>query len=146
MSVEIVSAEKVTFSAWKAMWIDYLGQQAEALSQQQHQDTYSRLTNPEINLFCLIARIDEPVGFAHFYFHPSTHHSSEDCCLQDVYVAPSARGRGLGQALVEAVAAKAKGRGAPVLHWKTRESKIAAQSMYSRFAQRTEFVLFRLAL
>jgi ribosomal protein S18 acetylase RimI-like enzyme len=53
---------------------------------------------------------------------------------------------GLGRRLVEAVAAQAKARGAPVVHWKTRESNAAGLALYTKFAQRTEFVSFRLAL
>jgi len=128
------------------MWLDYLGKQAEALLPEQHQLTYSRLVNPDFNLFGVAAGTAEPLGFAHFYFHPSTFHEREDCCLQDLYVHPGTRGRGLGQALVEQVATVARARGAPVLHWRTRESNVAAQSMYARFAQRTEFVSYRLPL
>ena len=128
------------------MWLDYLGKQAESLGLEQHSITYSRLVDPDFNLFGVAVGGAEPIGFAHFYFHPSTFHAYEDCCLQDLYVHPSARGRGLGRALVEQVATAARRRGAPVLHWKTRESNVAAQSMYARFAQRSEFVSFRLPL
>lgn len=148
MSIEIfpIGIERLPFEAWKTMWLDYLGKQAEALHPEQHQLTYSRSINPDFNLLGVVAGSAEPVGFAHFYFHPSTFHANEDCCLQDLYVRPSARGRGLGRALVEQVATVARTRGAPVLHWRTRESNVAAQSMYARFAQRSEFVSFRLPL
>ena len=141
-----VENECPPFEAWKSMWLDYLGKQAEALDQKQHRLTYARLISPDFNLFGIVARGAEPVGFAHFYFHPSTFHAREDCCLQDLYVHPGARGSGVGRALVEQVARVARARDAPVLHWKTRESNLAARSMYSRFAQRSEFVSFRLPL
>jgi len=148
VTIEIypIEIERPPFAAWKPMWLDYLGKQAEAVGLEQHHITYSRLVDPDFNLFGVVAGGAQPIGFAHFYFHPSTFHAREDCCLQDLYVHPSARGRSLGRALVEQVATVARARGAPVLHWKTRESNVAAQSMYARFAQRSEFVSFRLPL
>ena len=148
MTTEIypIEKERTPFAAWQAMWLDYLGEHEEARNPEQHQITYLRLVDPTVPLFGLVASNREPIGFAHFYFHPSTYHAYEDCCLQDLYVHPSARGCGVGRALVEQVATIARTRGAPVLHWKTRESNVTAQSMYARFAQRTEFVSFRLPL
>jgi GNAT superfamily N-acetyltransferase len=148
VSIDIspIETERLSFTAWKIMWLDYLGKQAEALGADQHQITYSRLVNSDFNLFGVVAGGAEPIGFAHFYFHPSTFHANEDCCLQDLYAHPSARGRGLGRALVEQVATVARTRGAPILHWKTRESNVTARSMYARFAQRSEYVSFRLPL
>ena len=61
-------------------------------------------------------------------------------------VSPAARGRGVGCALVEAVALLARERACSVLHWRTRESNASAHALYSQFAQRTEFISYRLAL
>ena len=146
MSIVISSIESVPFATWKAMWLDYLGEYAVGLPDEQHQTTYTRLADPQFNLSGLIGESGHPVGFAHYYFHASTFHLSEACCLQDLYVSPSARGRGIGRELVEAVAGRARSRGASVLHWKTRDSNLAAQALYSRFAQRSDFVSFSLRL
>ena len=83
MTIEINPIEigRPPFAAWKAMWLDYLGKQAEAVGLEQHHITYSRLVDPDFNLFGVVACGAEPIGFAHFYFHPSTFHAHEDCCL-----------------------------------------------------------------
>jgi GNAT superfamily N-acetyltransferase len=146
IDISHIKTERLSYAAWKAMWLDYLSRRPDPVPPEQHQLTYSRLVDPDFNLFGVVAGSAEPVGFAYFYFHPSSFHAHEDCCLQDLYVHPGARGRGLGRALVEQVATMARTRGASVLHWRTRESNVTAQSMYARFAERTEFVSFRLPL
>lgn len=52
----------------------------------------------------------------------------------------------MGKALVEAVANEAKRRGCLVLHWRTRGSNTSAQALYSQFAERMDFVSYRLPL
>ena len=147
MSLTLLPIASIGFPAWQRLWFAYLGALADGLAPGQHEATYRRLADPNGVLFGIAAQVsDVAVGFAHCYFHPSTYHTAEDCCLQDLYVDASARGQGVGRALVDAVAEEARRRGAPVLHWKTRATNAAALALYERFAQRTEFVSFRLAL
>jgi ribosomal protein S18 acetylase RimI-like enzyme len=111
-----------------------------------HQHTYSRIQNNNDNLLGLIAVTDRSVGFAHYYFHPSSYSLTDACTLEDLYVAPLVRGLGIGRALIEAVAERAKQAQAPALHWKTRQSNTSAQSLYDQLAVRTEFISYRKAL
>jgi len=136
----------IAFPDWRDLWLDYLGLSASDLSETVHQHTYSRVQNNDDALLGLIAVTDRPVGFAHYYFHPSSYSLTDACTLEDLYVAPQARGLGIGRALIEAVAARAKQAHAPALHWKTRQSNASAQSLYDRLAVRTEFISYRKAM
>ncbi|HWV89684.1 MAG TPA: GNAT family N-acetyltransferase, partial [Burkholderiales bacterium] len=51
------------------------------------------------------------VGITHYLFHSSTW-NEEVCYLQDLFVDPAFRGRGIARALIEAVAKAALARGA----------------------------------
>ena len=146
MPLSFVPVETLPFSVWEAMWHHYVGPSAAAGNTIDPTATFARLANPEINLHGIAALTEQAVGFAHFYYHASTWSAAENCCLQDLYVAPSARRQKIGRALVEAVAAEAKKRGCSVLHWRTRESNASAHALYSQFAERTEFLSYRLAL
>jgi GNAT superfamily N-acetyltransferase len=137
---------QIAFPTWRDLWLDYLGLSASGLSETVHQHTYSRVQNNDDALLGLIAVTDRPVGFAHYYFHPSSYSLTDACTLEDLYVAPRARGLGIGRALIETVAARAKQAHAPALHWKTRQSNASAQSLYDRLAVRTEFISYRKAL
>ena len=146
MSLSFASVQSLPFGVWEALWRHYADPSASAGSAVDAVATFARLANPEINLHGIAALTGQAVGFAHFYYHASTWSAAENCCLQDLYVAPGARGQRIGRALVEAVAAEARRRGCSVLHWRTRESNASAHALYSQFAERTNFLSYRLAL
>src|SRR5262245_40231598 len=50
---------------------------------------------------------DRPLGLAHILFHRSTWSNGFYCYLEDLFVDPEQRGRGIGRALIEAVYAEA---------------------------------------
>ena len=63
------------------------------------------------------------------------------CYLQDLFVAPEARGHGLGRALIEAVYREAKAAGASRVHWLTHETNATARALYDTLADRPGFCL-----
>ena len=146
MTAMFVPLDTLSFPTWLPLWLEYLGSRAPDVDARNHEATFARLTDPSINLHGIAAVTEQAIGFAHFYYHPSTWATSENCCLQDLYVAPSAPGQRVGKALIDAMAAIATQRGCPVLHWRTRESNVAAQAVYSQFAERTDFISYRLVL
>ena len=72
---------------------------------------------------CLLAEIDgKAVGFALFFHNYSTFEGRAGLYLEDVYIAPDARGSGVGRALMARLAKVAVERGCArfdlwVLHW-----------------------------
>lgn len=81
------------------------------------------------------------VGFAHFLFHSGTW-APVNCYLQDLFTAPQARGQGVGRALIEAVADKARGQGAARYYWLTQESNQVAIALYEKLARYGGFIRF----
>jgi len=66
----------------------------------------------------LIGEVDgEPQGFALFFQNFSTFEGKPGVYLEDLFVRPEARGKGLGKALISAVAAIAVERGCPRFEW-----------------------------
>ena len=59
----------------------------------------------------------KPIGFALFYSTFSTWTGRRGLWLEDLYVAPEARGRGAGAALLQALAAIAVDRGCARFEW-----------------------------
>jgi GNAT superfamily N-acetyltransferase len=60
---------------------------------------------------------DEPVGFALFFHNYSTFLGQPGIYLEDLYVRPHARGRGIGKRLLVWLAQKAVERGCGRLEW-----------------------------
>jgi ribosomal protein S18 acetylase RimI-like enzyme len=93
-------------------------------------------------VFGLGARIDgQLVGFAHYLYHTGTWTQSI-CYLQDLFTAPTARGRGVARALIDAVAGDARERGAARFYWLTQEQNAAARALYDKIAMNRGFVRY----
>lgn len=136
----------VPFDQWLALWRGYLGDAFSAMDPAIHQSVFARLQDDADPLKGIVAGAGEPVGFAHFYLHPSTYSLADACMLEDLYVSPASRRQGVARFLIAEVARCAKELGAHVLHWKTEESNAGAAALYDEVAQRTGFITYRLPL
>lgn len=143
-SVAPISA--ITFTEWFPLWFDYVQPHISDPTLPLHRSTFERLNSPASPLQGVIASSDRALGFAHFYFHPSTWDVAEPCYLQDLYVAPSARGMGVSELLLNEVIARAREQGSPAVHWRVRESNLRAIAFYERIAKRTDRLCYSIPL
>jgi GNAT superfamily N-acetyltransferase len=132
------------FPAWRALWIGYLEFYETRLPDPVHQTAFARLIGDDPQDFSgLIAvRDGAPVGLAHYLFHRHGWKIENVCYLQDLFVAPEARGLGLGRALIEAVYAAADAAGAPQVYWLTQDFNTGARQLYDRIGQVTPFIRY----
>ena len=80
-----------------------------------------------------------PDGLVLLRFRPSLWSETLDCYLEELYVVPDRRGRGLGQALMEAAIQTARSMGAGHIDLGTAETDIAARALYEKLGfSRTE--------
>ena len=106
--------------------------------------TFARLTDASVrdHQGLLALRNDAPVGLAHYIFHRHGWHVADVCYLQDLFVAPEARGDGVGRALIEAVYAEADAAGAADVYWLTQEFNVTARRLYDRIGRATPFLKY----
>src|SRR4051794_35183971 len=81
----------------------------------------------------LLAARDESgliLGYACLYWHFSSLAAVETVLMNDLFVAPEARGRGIGRTLIEATAEVARERGAAWVEWSTAPDNHTAQRLY----------------
>ncbi|MBS0240891.1 MAG: GNAT family N-acetyltransferase [Proteobacteria bacterium] len=83
------------------------------------------------------------VGILVAVFHRSTWSPTWVCYLEDLFVAPDARGSGAGRALIEALYREADARGATRTYWVTEETNTTARALYDRLATKAPFVQYR---
>lgn len=82
----------------------------------------------------LVARGEEgaPLGFATVGWKWASTRGARIAVMEDLFVAPQARGQGAADALIEACADRARALGAPVLTWMTAPDNHRAQAVYNR--------------
>jgi len=102
------------------------------------------IASPDDEGFLLVATADpatEVVGFAACGWKWSSLRGARIVVLEDLFVDESARGQGHADALIEATAAIARTRGAPVVTWLTAPDNHRAQAVYERAGGRPEAFL-----
>jgi GNAT superfamily N-acetyltransferase len=90
----------------------------EAEAKATPEDIRRDLFGPRPFAEALIAEVDgEPVGFALFFHNYSTIRGRPGIYLEDLFVRPESRGRGIGRALLAHLAKLASERGCGRLEW-----------------------------
>lgn len=105
------------------------------------------LADPEREGIQLIARDDDgdAVGFATIFWSWSTLRAARIGVMNDLFVTPEGRGRGVAEALIAACLDRCRENGAAVLSWQTARDNRRAQSVYERVgARRAEWVDYSL--
>lgn len=131
--IEITLLRDEDRADWEALARGYKAFYQTDIPNADYDRTWRRLRAGE-EIHGLGARLDgRLVGIAHYLFHAQTW--SQDCCyLQDLFTAGEARGKGVATALIEAVAAEARERGAIKYYWLAKADNESARALYDRIA------------
>jgi GNAT superfamily N-acetyltransferase len=105
------------------------------------------IADPEHEGVQLIARdaTDDAIGFATIFWSWSTLSASRIGVMNDLFVAPAARGGGIARALIAACQEQCRQRGARSLTWQTARDNARAQALYDGIgARRSEWLDYSL--
>ncbi|HXF53775.1 MAG TPA: GNAT family N-acetyltransferase [Hyphomicrobiaceae bacterium] len=131
---------------WRRLFLAYIEFYQANVPEEVIALTWQRMLAGEPNFHVGLVAVDEndrAVGFAHVLFHRSTWSSTWYCYLEDLYVDPAVRGRGIGRALIEAVYQEADARGATRTYWMTHEFNYRARTLYDKVAVRSDFIRYQ---
>lgn len=131
-------------TAWDPLWQSYLTFYESAVSDAVSKATFAALSDPEITDRCAFIAIwdGKPVGITHLIFHAHNWQLENTCYLQDLFVAPEARGRGIARALIEETYDFADKNGTPRVYWTTKEDNKTARILYDKLAHKTSFIQY----
>ncbi len=131
-------------AVWRRLWDGYLEFYETVLPEQARAAAFARLLpggSPDMR--GLVAERDGAVvGLVHFIFHAHCWKPEGVVYLQDLYVAPEARGGGVGRMLIEAVYEAADAAGRPSVYWLTQEFNYKGRMLYDQVASRTPFIKY----
>jgi GNAT superfamily N-acetyltransferase len=136
------------FEQWKMLWDGYnafYGREGPtALPLEITNITWTRFFDAYEPVDALVAEsAGELLGLTHYLFHRNTIQIEPSCYLQDLFTLESARGNGVGRALIEAVYERAKIAGVKRVYWHTHETNLVAMRLYDQVADRPGAVMYR---
>ena len=147
MSLEIRAALATDKQRWFILWQGYLDFYKTELSTEQSELTWQRILDPEFNMKCAVA-IDDGliVGFTTYSLQNSTWSENGHCYLEDLFVDPAMRGKGVGRALIEYVKSYAIENNCSRLYWNTDEDNATARKLYDTYTLESGKRQYRIAL
>ena len=132
--IDVGPFRKSERAAWERLARGYNDFYETVLPRSDYDRAWRRLQSGK-EIHGLGARMDgKLVGIAHFLFH-SNIWRAEVCYLQDLFVDQAARGQGAARALIDAVAAAARERGASRYYWQTKQDNARARALYDKLAR-----------
>lgn len=131
-------------AAWSELWTGYLAFYKTALPQAVYDRQFARLTDPGETAFEGLVAVgaDGLAGLVHLVYHPHGWKIDDTCYLQDLFVAPAMRGRGIARTLMEAAFVAADQRGADGVYWTTQTHNATARALYDRVGKVTAFIRY----
>ena len=84
------------------------------------------------------------VGLAHYRKMPRPLRGQEIGFLDDLYVDPDYRRKGIGEKFLNYLKELSKSRGWNLIRWLTHDDNIKAKSLYDRVAEKTNWDLYEL--
>ena len=129
---------------WEPLWQGYQTFYKVQLPKEVTEITWQRFFDGLEPMHALVAEEGKAlIGIVHYLYHRSTWMMGPNCYLQDLFTAETARGKGVGRALIEAVYAEAAAAGASRVYWHTHETNKTAQALYEKVATLSGFIQYR---
>lgn len=143
--VQIRALRPTDAVAWRQLWTDYLTFYKSTLPDAVKDSTFARLLDPATpDMQALVADQDGTlIGLVHSIYHRHCRRREDVCYLQDLYVAPTARGTGCGRKLIEAVYKTADANGTPSVYWTTEHHNSTGRQLYDRVGTLTDFIKYQ---
>lgn len=146
MSVTIRPLTSSDKDRWLTLWSGYNSFYKRTIPDDVTEATFSRCLDDSVRMYCAVAidpsNNDSVIRFVTWYPHISTSSIKEIVYLHDLFVDPDVRNKGTGRKLIEYVYADAEKLQASQVYWHTQYFNHRAQLLYTKVADRTDYVKY----
>lgn len=146
-AVKVVRPEPADEAAWRRLYDGYAEFYRVPMTDEKAAILWSWLMDPTHVVKGFLAKLDDRVvGFAHVREMPRPLHAKYGGFLDDLFVAPDARGSGVADALFEALRLLGEERGWDSIRWITADNNYRARAVYDRVATKTQWLTYEIKL
>jgi GNAT superfamily N-acetyltransferase len=147
-AVTIRAARAEDHERWRRLWRGYCDALGGVVPDTVTDGVWRRILAPEEPIFCLVASLPGTpiIGIANYVLHSNTWSLQMVCYLEDLFVAPEARGSGAARALIEGLVTLGKTQNWRRVYWHTHDNNYRARTLYDRVTPRTDYVRYDITL
>jgi GNAT superfamily N-acetyltransferase len=129
---------------WRELWEGYCRFYESELSDAITAYTWKRIMDPASPVHAIVAEREGEgvVGIANYVIHENTWTLTPVCYLEDLFVDPQVRARGIGAALIDWLVAEMKSRRWSRLYWNTKENNYRARGLYDKYTPHSGFIRY----
>jgi GNAT superfamily N-acetyltransferase len=139
-------AELADEARWRDLWDGYTRFYEREPVEEITRHAWRRVHDPAAPVHAIVAQ--DPavgvVGIANYVIQESTSALTPACYLQDLYVDPAVRARGVGRALIDWLWTETRARGWSSLYWLTHETNARARALYDTYTPHSGFLRYAL--
>lgn len=147
MSIIVRAIDKGDEERWRDLWEQYNVFYKRTIPEQVTATTFNRFLDEKVRMYAAVAvdaELSMTVGFVTWYPHANTSTIEDVVYLNDLFVDPTIRNKGVGGSLIEHVYEHARTElNAAKVYWLTMSSNHRAQLLYSRIAECSGFVHYQ---
>lgn len=130
------------YSQWHKLWEHYLVFYQTSLAEEITQTAWQRIVRDEIHSIGVFNE-NELIAFMHFHTQINTWKIGKVYYLEDLFVSSSHRGKGIATQLIHYLYDLARRNKYERVYWITTEDNLAAQELYDKLAQKTDFIFYK---
>ncbi len=148
MKVSVTPVAKADREQWGLLYQGYAAFYQVPMNDDILDAVWSWIHDDANPFFGLIAKDANglALGLMHCRQMPSPLRGAQVGFLDDLFVAPDARGQGVVMALYEALNALGKQQGWPFIRWITAENNYRARAIYDRLSDKTHWVTYQMPI
>jgi len=144
--INVVVPESADQAQWRNLYQGYADFYQVEMTDQIMDNIWGWIHDDTNPFFCIVAKdqTETLLGFMHFRAMPSPLRGSMVGFLDDLFVTPDARGKGVVTALYDELTQQGKDQGWPLIRWITADNNYRARGVYDSLSNKTHWVTYQL--
>ena len=142
MTLEITPFTADDRTAWETLWQESVG---GVMSEEVIEHTYMQLIDETIHAF-IAKENGVVVGLLHYIAHPVAGCVHPVCYMQDLYVSPTKRRKGVARALINNLSIEATNKQFDRIYWLLENGNEDAKEFYKDLAISLDFGLYMIPI